>query len=581
MTERERLEQAGKLSFVHWAVVLASVLLTLSAWYYTRNQVTQKAEIRFEQEAKRVIELVSERMQKYEDALWGATAYMRSTPGVDVAKWRLYSSNLHIEEKYPGINGIGLIDALAEDQLVGYLERQRRDRPDFRIHPSHSGETYLPIVYIEPLAQNRAALGLDIAHEKNRFDAAKKARDSGTAQITGPIILVQDEGKTPGFLFYAPLYNARVSPRSVESRREAFLGLTYAPFVVKNLIDGTLRQESRHVTLELVDGGDVLYSELDPGETDYDPNPLFRKAVTVPFYGRQWTFRIHSALSFREATSSGQPWLILLGGIIIDSLLLTLFLMISKANRQALAYADAMTHELNLRTAELEKSNEELEKFAYAASHDLKEPLRQVGSFAKLLRDHHSGKFDEEGERWLGFLVDGAQRMQALVNDLLAYSKVSHFELEMERLDLAASLRVVIQDLAPQIQEEGADIVFPPSFPAVLGDELQIRLLLQNLLSNSMKFHKPGMPPAIRVTVQAGPEFHTFCVEDNGIGIEEQYFERIFVIFKRLHARKDYPGTGIGLAICQKIVQRHQGELWVESSPEGTRMSFTLRGVET
>jgi PAS domain S-box-containing protein len=227
---------------------------------------------------------------------------------------------------------------------------------------------------------------------------------------------------------------------------------------------------------------------------------------------------------------------------------------------------------------ELARSNAELERFAYVASHDLQEPLRMVSSYTQLLSRRYKGKLDATADEFIAYAVDGASRMQRLINDLLALSRVGTQARPSEPVDTDAILRRVLTDLGQALESAGAAIVSPSPLPTVLGDSTQIGQLFQNLISNALKFRGTEPP---RIEIGATPtddgKFWKFSVADNGIGIETQYFERIFVIFQRLHAKQDYPGTGIGLAICKKIVERVGGHLWVESEiGRGTTFYFTL-----
>jgi PAS domain S-box-containing protein len=226
--------------------------------------------------------------------------------------------------------------------------------------------------------------------------------------------------------------------------------------------------------------------------------------------------------------------------------------------------------------ADLERSNKELEQFAYVASHDLQEPLRMVASYTQLLARRYRGKLDQDADEFIGFAVDGARRMQELINDLLAYSRVGSRALELQPVDTAAVVDQVISDLSLAIEDTGASVT-RGELPTIRADPRQIQQLFQNLLANAIKFHKPGTTPVVRISARQRDGHWTFSVCDNGIGIEPQYLDRIFVLFQRLHSRADYAGTGIGLAICKKIVERHGGTIRVESEPgHGTTFEFTL-----
>jgi PAS domain S-box-containing protein len=231
--------------------------------------------------------------------------------------------------------------------------------------------------------------------------------------------------------------------------------------------------------------------------------------------------------------------------------------------------------DLKQAAAELESSNAELEQFAYVASHDLQEPLRMVASYTQMLARRYQGKLDEDADEFIAYAVDGATRMQALINDLLAYSRVGTRGREFEPTDTAAIVDQVMADLNLAAEEAGAQVTRGP-LPIVRGDTVQLGQLFQNLIANAIKF-RGERPPVVDVTARREGTMWRFAVRDNGIGIDPEYSERIFVIFQRLHARAEYPGTGIGLAICKKIVERHGGRVWLESRPgEGTTFWFTI-----
>jgi light-regulated signal transduction histidine kinase (bacteriophytochrome) len=224
----------------------------------------------------------------------------------------------------------------------------------------------------------------------------------------------------------------------------------------------------------------------------------------------------------------------------------------------------------------LERSNKELEQFAYVASHDLQEPLRMVSSYTQLLGERYKGKLDEKADKFIGHAVDGAIRMQRLINDLLAYSRISTRGQAPEPMDSHAVLGAALVNLAAAIEESHA-LVTNDDLPTVRADGSQLALVFQNLIANAIKFHGPEAP---RVHVSAAPKDGewVFSVRDNGIGIDPQYADRLFIIFRRLHTQQEYPGTGIGLAICKRIVERHGGRIWFESElGKGSTFFFTLR----
>jgi PAS domain S-box-containing protein len=229
---------------------------------------------------------------------------------------------------------------------------------------------------------------------------------------------------------------------------------------------------------------------------------------------------------------------------------------------------------------ELQRSNADLGQFAYVASHDLSEPLRMVSSYVQLLADRYRGQLDSDADEFIGYAVDGTARMKALIDDLLAYSRASRVAPVMHPVDCSALMRDVLTDLGGLVRDVGAKVVVG-DLPVLTSDPGLLAQVFQNLLANALKFVKPGRAPEITVSAARLGAGWQFSVQDNGIGIAEQHRERIFLMFKRLQGRSEHPGTGIGLALCQKIVDRLDGRLWVDSEVDlGSTFHFTVQAAE-
>ncbi|MBA6391320.1 CHASE domain-containing protein [Colwellia sp. BRX10-3] len=561
--QRQKLIDSSQFHGIHWLILALSSILTIGAWYIASEQVNKRIAERFERESLHVIELVKERMQLYEHALWSAVAYVDASEGdITNQKWQNYSNSLRIDKTYPGINGLGLIYNVKHEERNSFIRAQQQTRPNFAIKPSHNEDELWPITYIEPLSSNKQAVGLDVAFEKNRYFGVKNARDTGLAQLTGPITLVQDAKKTPGFLFYAPFYKKGMVHNSVTTRQQSILGVAYAPFIMSKLISGTLSIDQRHVSLKISDAGQSLYNDMDndmDNENKIDPEPLFIQKTDVKFYGRVWQFTISSNLYFRDASGSNQPYFILAGGIAIDLLLLALFIVLSRSNKQALAYGDEITRELKINTRRLIKSNQDLEQFAYVASHDLKSPLNAIRKLISWISEDCEKILPDSSKEHLKLLNNRSERMNKLLDDLLDYARIGRHEYKANPLDLKATAQEIFSLLDhPKAFDLSVDkqVLLIPRTP--------IEIVLRNLISNAIKHHDK-LTGHIKISYKAVDNMHHISVEDDGPGIPSELFDKAVEMFQTLRPRDKVEGSGMGLSLSKKTIEHYGGSLIIES----------------
>ena len=577
MIEPNTAPRQARLKLIHVIVIALSLLMTITAWKFAQNQAETRTSMRFAAQRDQVVGLITERMQQYEHLLWTGAAAVESHGGdVSTEAWRTFGRNLRIDEVYPGINGIAVVHHLSKGDVPDYLAERKRERPNFTIRPEHTEDIHLPVTFIEPEARNIKALGFDLANEKNRLEGAMASRDSGEARITAPITLVQDAGRTPGFLLYVPFYRDERSG-TLEERRENIIGFVNTAFVAKNMMKGLLAEDLRGVRFSIHDNGQRIYDEHATDDALNDPDPMFAETVSLDLYGRTWTLDIRSNMAFRQQNSDAQPTLILLGGLLIEILIITLLVMMAKANRNAVAYANEVTVALHeesrkLREAneELSLSNKELEQFAYVTSHDLKTPVRGISGLTEMLEEDleeylDSPRANESIAKNLGRIRERVQRMNDLTSGIMEFSRTGTAQSGIGTVFMPDLMRSLSHDfnLSDGQLELRGDVL------TVEADPFNFQRVVENLVGNAVKHHPDVDQAQITVSVSNDGDALNVVGRDNGSGIAIEDRDRIFEMFRTTGSTGLSTGTGIGLAIVQKAVACHGGTIAVESNEGG------------
>ncbi len=579
-------------TYVAWIVLIVGLLLTLLAWSLTDNSQKATENQRFENRVNEITRSVFSRMQAYEQLLWSSVGFMNAAGQVDRARFRNFVDNLKIQDHWAGIQGIGYSILVSPEQRAGHIEALRAEGfPEYTIKPEGERDQYSSIIYLEPFDwRNQRAFGYDMWSNPSRRQAMARAVDTGDASLSGIITLVQETETDvqKGFLMYLPRYQSGKPIDTQAQRREAFLGWVYSPFRMGDLMIGTLGTEQSNVAYQIFDGESTTQESLLFDSNHLLPNTLAqpyngpRKSVELNLQGRKWLIILTVKNSLLTTAEEFLPTFIAIVGLIINILVFYLIASLALLKQRAEKLADEKTlqvreanEKLQLSVRELKASNEELSKFAYVASHDLQEPLRMVTSFCGLLKTDYADKLDKDGIEYINFAVDGSNRMKSLIDSLLLYARVSKNAPVRESVDCEIILKETLIDLQNAITDSQAKITYD-QLPKVGGERDAIRQLFQNLLLNSIKFKSESAPVIHISATQTGKEWQ-FRVSDNGIGISADHSEQIFIIFRRLHSREKYPGSGMGLAVCKKIIDRHGGRIWVEPGEiTGSIFSFTL-----
>ena len=582
--QQNRLRQHARLHWTHWFILCVSLVITVFAWQTSKSALMKRDQVRFEHEAERAIVQIRQRLGHYEDALLSGVAAMQSHDGeMSRNQWRRYSEFLNLNERYPGISGIGVINYVETLDIPAFLDKVRQSSPEFDIFPEHAYDLSLPIVYIEPEERNRSAVGLDVAFETNRRTAALYARSKGIPQVSGPITLVQDAGKTPGFLFYAPFYDeerAWLHDVWPDGHERTFLGFVYAPLVVKELIDGALGEANPLVSLTLTDGEETLFDGRADTRSD---TPAFQLLEEVETHGRTWTYTLSSTPLFEDAATIDQPVMVLISGLCLDAMLFALFWLMSRSNRQVLELAEEMTGSLSTQAQQLSEKNHDLESFAHIVSHDLKTPLRNIHSLSQILEedlDTYLSSNDPKAEiqPCLSNLQDQVTRSQSLISGILEYSVQDGNELPTSLVDTRNLMISIIKQL--DLKPESVKLV--GTFPAIDTNKTRLEQVFSNLVQNAFKYNPDKSAATVTVSATRKGGFYHFSVIDNGPGIEPRFHERIFEPFTTLESVTDIHSSGIGLSIVQRAIERQGGKIEVFSktaadgdTQSGTTFTFT------
>ncbi len=592
---RRRFVELAHTAVMARIILAVAFSMTVLAWWFSHAAVEESTEERFQFRSNEIETAILERLDGYETVLWSGVGLFDATGGATREQFADYVAALDLNERWPGIQGVGWAVPLEPGQIADHeAEVQAEGFADYAVVPEGRREQYSSIVYLEPFDwRNQRAFGFDMWSNPERREAMGRARDTGQAATTAMITLVQEteDDVQRGFLTYVPVYAGAETPATVEGRRDAHLGWVYAPFRMDDLMSGILGSSSDQVEFRIFDGQAVDPKTLlfDSNSSSTDAGSDLTRRETVLVQGHPWTMVFRTGEGF-SLGSDTLPTYVAVAGLLIEVLLFYVISTLGALNQRAESIAETKTvelrrtneelhrrsEELEYQTAQLTRRNDELRQFAHVASHDLQEPLRTMASYSSLVSNSYADGLGDEGQRWLGYINSSAKRLSELIREILQFSTFEHLNSPAIGVDLNQIMDGVQEDLVGMLAEASVEVEVE-ELPVVAGDPVQLRRLLTNLVHNAATYRRAHGTP--RVTVQSAPQdaMHRISVRDNGIGIEPEFQQRIFELFRRAAPRTEETGMGTGLAICRKIVHAHGGEIGVVSSVgHGTEFWFEL-----
>ncbi len=563
-------------------------LLTATTWYWHESQtnLAHLARADFETKVARLKEQIKERLATHHVVLAGIGSFMATDPlHREWDHWRRYVEQLNTASLLPGVLSVGYAPVLHPSSVENHvLHMKAGGFPEYKIRPDGSRETIVPVSYLEPTSlRGRNVLGFDLFSDATRRLAMLASVRSGLPAISGKVTLGGDYlasgERQSGFIVYLPLFKPGAKHETPAQRQAALEGFIFSPLRTHAFFAASLQNADSELGVEIYDGGEIgAQSLLYRSKAGPAASMRFQSESRMDVGNHYWTLRVSDySVASEGMMSEPLPNAILLGGIALSLLVVSLGLALAKVRTHSLKLSNT-SEKLEHLTDALKDSNAELQRFAYIASHDLRAPIRSIGGFTKILRESAHHKLTDEENNFLARIELGTSHMQEMIETLLQYARIDSKAKEFARVDLSQVCNTAIEMLNASIAETGARVDVEP-LPVVMGDSVQLVELIQNLIANALTYRSEA-PPRIRISVVRTDKEHIISVQDNGIGIEPANHDKIFEMFKRLRAQDKIPGTGIGLATCRRVVQRHGGRIWLESEAgKGSTFRFALPAV--
>lgn len=578
-----------KLKKIIFMVLLSGWILCSVLYSSLKQTQTENERISFQYKVNEIQNQINDRLSTYEDALAGGRSFVTANPNLNEKSWKIYVDTLNIVTKYPGINGVGVVNKVVNSEELNFIHKIKKDIPDFKIKgvPTNlelkeMSDKYV-ISYVYPYENNKQARGLDVGSESNRRIAAEISRDTGKAAITSPIVLVQDLKRRSGFLLFIPIYHKNKNLDSIEARRAQIVGWVYAPFIsedfFKEIIENSnFKNGKDKIKLSLFHSNNIdethqVFSNID---SNSEIKSLYKFDMISHIYLGQSEFTIGWKKNsyFMDAYNESLLWVVVVGSLVCLLIALVVF-SFENTRKKAQEIADKQTELFNQEKEKALTASKVKSEFLANMSHEIRTPLNGIVGMINLLM---KSKLEADDHAKINIISQSCGTLLNLIDDVLNFSKLEANKLSLKRepCNIKKIVYEVVSLFNPKAQEKGLDIVVEflegDSSEWVLNDSLRLKQILSNLIGNALKFTDAG---AIQLVIKSfmnqdevNSRIYRIEVKDSGIGIKKELQDKLFLSFSQVDASstKQFGGTGLGLSISKGLVELMGGKIWVEST---------------
>lgn len=571
------------VSSIALLTAIIPLIITFYAWKLSSEHIHERSMLQFSNIAQENEKALLERIHSYAHILLGGAGFYTGSDFVSRREWKTFSDMVDVRKNFPGMNGIGFIAAVKDEDVPSFLEDIRSDgAPNFTIHPPGKHPENFIISYLEPFDLNDKALGLNIAFEQNRYEAATLSRASGKTALTKKIHLVQDKEKTPGFLLLQPMYKKTGHHEDTNIDQNNFIGWIYAPFVARNFFTNITNSQDDDINVIVYDGEEknidnIIYSE-NGGEEKKNTAPLFSTEKTIAVYQQKWTVVWESTPHLEREYQSIMPAFIMMGGILFSSLYGIFILSLTRRTAIIENLVREKTAEAELQKSRALEAAAAKSDFLAKMSHEIRTPINGILGFIEILGETN---LNQEQKSYIEKSRSAGQTLLKIIGDILDLSKIEAGKttLESEPFDLREALDICVDVVHKDALQKKLTIEtqIADNCPDILvGDKARFQQIILNLLVNAVKFTAQG---SIRIGVGYNHGILDISVTDTGIGIAPNKLEKIFESFVQEDSSmsRKYGGSGLGLTIAKQLVTAMNGTIRAESvKGNGTKFFVSL-----